>query len=160
MQVAIKHLNTTYMWDKIRVQGGAYGGGSSFDTFSGLFSFSSYRDPNLLETLANYDGAAAFLRQPIGDQDLTRSIIGVIGTIDAYRLPDAKGFTSLLWELMGDTDEARQERREQVLGASRQGLRRRWPMASMRCARTARSWCSAPRRRSTQPMPSAARSSR
>jgi presequence protease len=118
LQVAIKHLNTTYMWDKIRVQGGAYGGGSSFDTFSGLFSFSSYRDPNLLETLANYDGAAAFLRQPVGEQDLTRSIIGVIGTIDAYRLPDAKGFTSLLWELMGDTDELRQERREQVLGAS------------------------------------------
>lgn len=118
LQVAIKHLNTTYMWDKIRVQGGAYGGGSGYDSFSGLFVFTSYRDPNLLETLANYDGAAQFLRQPVGEQDLTRSIIGVIGTIDSYRLPDAKGFMSLIWELTGDTEEGRQERREQVLGAS------------------------------------------
>ena len=46
--VAMRHLNTTYLWDKVRVQGGAYGGGSGFDPFSGGFIFSSYRDPNLL----------------------------------------------------------------------------------------------------------------
>ncbi len=120
LAVAIKHLNTTYMWDKIRVQGGAYGGSSSFDPFSGSFAFTSYRDPNLLATLANYDGAAAFLRQPVGEQDLTRSIIGVIGAIDTYRLPDAKGFVSLLRELADDTEAARQQRREEVLGATRQ----------------------------------------
>lgn len=118
MAVALKHLNTTYMWDKIRVQGGAYGGGSSFDPFSGNFAFTSYRDPNLIETLDNYDNAAAFLRQAIGEQELTRSVIGVIGGVDTYRLPDAKGFTSMLWELMGDTDEARQARREEILGAT------------------------------------------
>jgi presequence protease len=118
MAVAVKHLNTTYMWDKIRVQGGAYGGGSSFDPFSGNFAFTSYRDPNLLATIDNYDNAAAYLRQAVGEQDLTRSVIGVIGSVDTYRLPDAKGFTSMLWELMGDTEEARQQRREQILGAS------------------------------------------
>ena len=42
----------------------------------------------------------------VGEQDLVRSVIGVIGSIDTYRLPDAKGFTSLMWELTGDTDEA------------------------------------------------------
>jgi Zn-dependent M16 (insulinase) family peptidase len=117
--VAIKHLNTTYMWDKVRVQGGAYGGSSSLDPFSRGFAFTSYRDPNLLETIDNYDNAAGYLRQAVGEQDLTRSIIGVIGGVDAYRLPDAKGFVSLVWELIGDTDEARQLRREQVLGATR-----------------------------------------
>ncbi|HEV7274751.1 MAG TPA: insulinase family protein [Devosiaceae bacterium] len=118
--VVVKHLNTTYLWDRIRVQGGAYGGGAGFDQFAGSFVFTSYRDPNLLETLENYDQAAAFLRQGVGEQDLTRSIIGVIGAVDTYRLPDAKGFTSLLWELMGDTEEARQQRREEILGASQQ----------------------------------------
>jgi hypothetical protein len=117
--VAIKHLNTTYMWDKVRVQGGAYGGSSSFDIFSRGFAFTSYRDPNLLGTIDNYDKAASFLRQAVSEQDLTRSIIGVIGSVDAYRLPDAKGFVSMVWELLGDTDEARQARREQILGASR-----------------------------------------
>lgn len=118
MAVAVKHLNTTYMWDKIRVQGGAYGGGASFDPFSGNFLFTSYRDPNLVETLDNYDKAAAFLRQAVGEQSLTRSVIGVIGGVDGYRLPDAKGFTSMLWELMGDTDTARLQRREEILTAS------------------------------------------
>lgn len=117
-QVAVRHLNTTYLWDKVRVQGGAYGGGSSIDLFPALFNYSSYRDPNLLGTLEVYDGAAEFLRQGIGETDLVRSIIGVIGTYDRYMLPDAKGHFSLMQHLTGDTDEARQARREQVLGAA------------------------------------------
>lgn len=116
--VAIKHLNTTYMWDKVRVQGGAYGGSSGLDPFSGTFAFTSYRDPNLVETIDIYDKAAAFLKDGVGEQDLVRSVIGVIGSVDTYRLPDAKGFTSLVWDLTGDTDEARQQRREEILGAS------------------------------------------
>ena len=116
--VALRHLNTTYMWDKVRVQGGAYGGGAGFDPFSGQFIFTSYRDPNLLQTLDAYDAAAAFLQQGVGEQDLVRSIIGAIGAIDTYRLPDAKGFVSLMWELSGNTDENRQKRREEVLNAS------------------------------------------
>lgn len=116
--VAIRHLNTTYLWDRVRVQGGAYGGSSGLDSNSGCFAFTSYRDPNLLGTIDNYDGAAAYLRAGVGEQDLTRSIIGVIGAIDAYRLPDAKGFASLMFELTGETDETRQQRRDEVLGAS------------------------------------------
>ena len=116
--VALRHLNTTYLWDKVRVQGGAYGGSASFDPFSGGFFFSSYRDPNLLETLTAYDGAAAYLKDGVGEQDLVRSIIGAIGSIDTYRLPDAKGFISLMWELTGNTDENRQQRRDEVLGAT------------------------------------------
>jgi Zn-dependent M16 (insulinase) family peptidase len=117
MAVAVTHLNT-YMWDKIRVQGGAYGGSAGWDPFSGNFTFTSYRDPGLLETLKSYDAAAKWLRQPLGEQALTRSVIGVIGTLDSYQLPDAKGFTSMLWELIEDTEQARQKRREEVLDAS------------------------------------------
>jgi Zn-dependent M16 (insulinase) family peptidase len=121
--VAIKHLNTTYMWDKVRVQGGAYGGSSGLDPFAGTFAFTSYRDPNLVETLDVYDGAAKFLEAGVGEQDLVRSVIGVIGSVDTYRLPDAKGFTSLIWELSGDTDEDRQRRREEILAASSQDFK-------------------------------------
>src|SRR5262249_35602793 len=44
-------LQTTWLWERIRVQGGAYGGFSVFDNQSGTFSYLSYRDPNLLSTL-------------------------------------------------------------------------------------------------------------
>lgn len=116
--VAIKHLNTTYLWDKVRVQGGAYGGSSGLDPFAGTFAFTSYRDPNLVDTIDVYDKASAFLKAGVGEQDLVRSVIGVIGAVDTYRLPDAKGFTSLVWELAGDSEGARQQRRDEILGAS------------------------------------------
>lgn len=59
-----------------------------------MFSFLSYRDPNLLKTLDVYDGTGEFLRQLEMDDDaLTKAIIGTIGDVDAYQLPDAKGYS-------------------------------------------------------------------
>ena len=49
---------------------------------------------------------------------LVISIIGVIGQIDGYQLPDAKGFTSLVQTLIGDSAERRQRRRDEVLGTT------------------------------------------
>ena len=115
--VAIRRLNTGYLWDKVRVQGGAYGSSSGFQETTGSFTFSSYRDPNLLQTLDAYDQASSFLSQEVGDAELTRSIIGVIGQIDSYQLSDAKGFSSLIQTLIGDSAERRQRRRDEVLSA-------------------------------------------
>ena len=110
--VAMNHLNTTWLWDKVRVQGGAYGGSCNFDQHSGGFSFLSYRDPNLQPTLDIYDKSPDFLRsEQVDEAELTRSIIGVIGDMDSYLLPDAKGWNSLENHLIGYTDEIRQRRR-------------------------------------------------
>ena len=46
-----KLLGTTWLWDRVRVSGGAYGGFSDFDHHTGLLTFLSYRDPNLLKTV-------------------------------------------------------------------------------------------------------------
>jgi len=117
--VIAKYLSTTYIWEKIRIQGGAYGGFFAFDHRSGVLTYLSYRDPNLLETLDRYDGTAAFLRQlDLSQDELTKSIIGAIGDMDQYQLPDAKGFTSLARYLTGDTDKKRQRRRDEVLGTT------------------------------------------
>lgn len=119
VDVVNNFLGTTWLWDKIRVQGGAYGGFSAFEFRSGVFSYLSYRDPNLLGTLNNYDGTANFLRQQnLTQEEVTKSVIGVIGTLDAYQLPDAKGYNSMLRYLVGDTEEKRQIRREQVLATT------------------------------------------
>lgn len=116
--VVLRFLNTTYLWDKVRVQGGAYGGSSRFDLSSGNFSFLSYRDPNLLKTLDVYDGAAKALRAGIGETDLTRSIIGVIGDADRPEFVDAKGYSAMWRILTGTTDAIRQQRRDEILGVS------------------------------------------
>jgi Zn-dependent M16 (insulinase) family peptidase len=106
------------------VQGGAYGGHCSFDRYSGGFTFVSYRDPNLLATLDVYDRTAAFLRGAELDRaELTRNIVGTIGEVDTYRLPDAKGYASMQRHLIGDTDEARQRMREEILATTAADLR-------------------------------------
>jgi Zn-dependent M16 (insulinase) family peptidase len=117
--VITNYLRTTWLWEKVRVQGGAYGGFCNFDSQSGVLNYLSYRDPNLLGTLENYDRSSSFLRQiELNESELTKSIIGAIGQMDAYQLPDAKGYTSLARYLLGLTDEIRQQRRDEVLATS------------------------------------------
>ena len=117
--VISKYLRTTWLWEKVRVQGGAYGGFCVFDQRSGGFTFLSYRDPNLAGTLDVYDQTSTFLRQlDLSDSELSRSIIGTIGEVDSYQLPDAKGYTSMVRHLVGDTPELRQRIREEILGTS------------------------------------------
>jgi hypothetical protein len=117
-------LGTTWLWDRVRVSGGAYGGFSDFDSHSGMFTYLSYRDPNLLKTLDNYDATVDFLRDlEIGKEELTKSIIGTIGDVDSYQLPDAKGYTALMRHLLNVTDEERQERREQILGTTQKDFK-------------------------------------
>ncbi|MEW5871170.1 MAG: insulinase family protein [Chloroflexota bacterium] len=116
IDVINNYLRTTFIWERVRVQGGAYGGFCVFNHRSGVYTYVSYRDPNLLGTLENYDGAARFLRQlDLSQEELTKSIIGAVGDMDAYQLPDAKGFTSMLRYLAGDSDESLQRWREQIL---------------------------------------------
>ncbi len=123
--MARRYLRTTWLWDKIRVQGGAYGGQCMFDRYSGGFTFVSYRDPNLLATLDIYDRTADFLKgADLNEAELTRNIIGTIGEVDTYRLPDAKGFASMQRYLIGDTDEARQRMREEILSTTAADLRK------------------------------------
>ncbi len=113
------YLRNGYIWDKVRVQGGAYGGFVSFDRHSGIYAYLSYRDPNLADTLAVYDSVGAYLRGvDLPQEELTKSIIGAIGRLDAYQMPDAKGYTALVRTLLGSTVEERQRIRDQVLSTS------------------------------------------
>jgi Zn-dependent M16 (insulinase) family peptidase len=122
--VAQRYLRTTWLWDKVRVQGGAYGGQCMFNRYSGGFTFVSYRDPNLLATLDIYDQTPNFLKEAdLSEAELERNIIGTIGDVDTYRLPDAKGFASMQRHLIGDSDEARQRVREEILSTTAAQIR-------------------------------------
>lgn len=117
--VITNFLRATWLWERVRVHGGAYGGFCSFDRRSGVFSYVSYRDPNLLDTLSVYDQTGRFLRElDLPQDELVKGIVGAIGNLDAYQLPDAKGFTSLVRYLLGETDEERQRMRDEVLGTT------------------------------------------
>jgi Zn-dependent M16 (insulinase) family peptidase len=124
--VAEAYVQHNWLLNKVRVQGGAYGGNCSFNRHSGDFTFVSYRDPNLLATLDVYDRTAEFLRTSpdLNEEELERHIIGTIGAIDTYQLPDAKGFVSMQRYLIGDTDASRQKVRDEVLSTTVADIRR------------------------------------
>ena len=117
--VISRYLRTAWLWERVRVQGGAYGAFCLFNHLSGTLTFVSYRDPNLIKTIETFDETVKFLRSTdITDDELTKCIIGTIGEIDRHLLPDAKGYTSMVRYLTKDTDEKRQLWRENVLNTS------------------------------------------
>ena len=123
--VVTKFLDTTYLWEQVRVIGGAYGGYSNLDLASGLLLLLSYRDPNIEKTLDVYRNIAAYLKTcAVPAEEIQKSIIGTIGDIDAYQLPDAKGFNALMNTLTGYTQEVRQQIRDSVLATSAEDFRR------------------------------------
>jgi Zn-dependent M16 (insulinase) family peptidase len=114
--VILKHLRREYLWEKIRVRGGAYGGSVNFSVGSGLLTYMSWRDPNITGTLHNFDAAADYLQAiNLSDSDMEKAIIGAIGDLDSHDLPDAKGFKSMLRHMVGYTDAMRQQYRDEVL---------------------------------------------
>jgi Zn-dependent M16 (insulinase) family peptidase len=114
--VVSRYVRNKFLWERVRVQGGAYGAFSSFDRHSGTMTLVSYRDPNILKTLDAFDHVPHFLESiELTDEELDRSILGAIGELDAYMLPDAKGRASMLRFLTGDTDAIRQRMREEML---------------------------------------------
>ncbi len=119
-QVVARFLRTGYLWDHVRVMGGAYGGFCTFSPYSGFFSFLSYRDPNLSKTIDVYDAAAdavlAAAEQLKSDNDaLAQAIIGTIGDMDGSLSPDQKGFTAMQRWLINESAEHRQNYRNQIL---------------------------------------------
>ncbi|MCJ2165628.1 MULTISPECIES: insulinase family protein [unclassified Pseudodesulfovibrio] len=123
-QVVNKLIRTGYLWEKVRVQGGAYGAFCIMDRLAGALAFVSYRDPNVADTVAAFDAAADYLETVnINGDELEKSIIGAIGEIDSYQLPDAKGFTSLIRHLTGQDNGYLQIIRDQVLSATEADFR-------------------------------------
>jgi len=121
--VVSKFLRTGYLWDHVRVIGGAYGGFCTFSPEDGFFSFLSYRDPNLAGTLDVYDATASHLaasaKALAEDPDaLSTAIIGAIGDMDSVLSVDQKGWTSLQRWMSGVTPEARQRFRNEIIDCS------------------------------------------
>jgi Zn-dependent M16 (insulinase) family peptidase len=117
--VITRFLRTAWLWERVRVQGGAYGAFCLFNHLSGTLTFVSYRDPNLMKTVETFDQTVQFLRSlDLRDEELTKSIIGTIGDIDRHLLPDAKGYTSLVRYLTNDTEAKRLQLRQEVLHTS------------------------------------------
>lgn len=113
-----------YLWNQVRVKGGAYGCMCGFAQ-SGDCYFVSYRDPNLKNTIQVYENAADYIAgfEP-DERELTQFIIGAISDLDAPMSAAGKGLFSLSGFMTDLTDADLQKERDEVLAATAQDLKR------------------------------------
>ena len=124
---ALKVLKTImgydYLWNQVRVVGGAYGCFGTF-TRTGKVSFGSYRDPNLKRTLDIYDAAADYLENfEASERDMTKYILGTVSDLDFPLSPSAKGTQSKDAYLCNDSFEKIQKERDEILGCTSADIR-------------------------------------
>ena len=87
--VATRAISYDYLWNEVRVKGGAYGTGFRHGA-AGTRSFWSYRDPAIDGTLGRYDGCAEWLADWDGNEDeLTGYIVSTVAAHDAPVKPRA-----------------------------------------------------------------------
>jgi hypothetical protein len=122
--VLARQLSNGYLYRRIRVQGGAYGGSCRYEPVNGLFSFLSYRDPHLEETLAAYrDAVNSVCAEPIEADELEKAVIGAVGALDRPLDPAGRGYTAMIREFSGLTDALRLRFREEVLDIAPERIR-------------------------------------
>lgn len=123
LQILKVILSYDYLWQNIRVKGGAYGCMSNFNRI-GEGYFVSYRDPNLAKTIEVYDGIAEYLRSfTVDDRDMTKYIIGTISNIDQPMTPASKGDRSMNLYMNHVSEEMIRRERNQVLDATQEDIR-------------------------------------
>jgi Zn-dependent M16 (insulinase) family peptidase len=114
-----RYLEASWLMKQLRMKSGAYGGMCVFHPLSGLFTWASYRDPNVLDTLQIFDQSAHYLRkQVIERHQLTRSIIGACGQIDRHERPETRAYSSMCRYLSGESLESLQQFRDELLTAT------------------------------------------
>jgi Zn-dependent M16 (insulinase) family peptidase len=117
-------LTTGFLWERIRVGGGAYGARATPSGLEALFSFSTYRDPNTSASLAAFREALLNASRLILDRDeFEKVVLGAAGKEDRPMAPGEKSFVALKRSLLGITDEQRQARRDTLIACTPAQLR-------------------------------------
>lgn len=116
-------LSYGYLWNEVRVKGGAYGVMCGFPR-SGEAYFVSYRDPKLVETNEVYHSVINYLRDFEADErEMTQYVIGTISSVDTPLNPRAKGNRSQVAYLSQLTEADVQKERDEILGVSVEDIR-------------------------------------
>ena len=111
-------LSTSYLWEKIRMQGGAYGAFAFAYGLEGAFAFASYRDPHTLRTMKTYrDALKESCDGEITQSEIDLAVAGILGGEFRPLSPAEKGAAAFRRTLRGVTDSLRQNLLDTYLSA-------------------------------------------
>jgi len=116
-------LDLDYLWNTVRVQGGAYGAGAIVRRL-GDFNFYSFRDPNVAGTFDVYDRAYEYVKNFDEDvREMTKYIIGTIAELDSPLSNRQKGEESDSNYFSGITIEDLRKERQEILSTTAEDIR-------------------------------------
>lgn len=122
LSVLSQLLTHSYLHPEIREKGGAYGAFAGNGPVQGLFTFSSYRDPNPMNSLKVYNNSGIFARdRSWTERELDEAKLGIFQSLDAPVSVDDEG---MRYFMSGVTHEMDQRWREQVLDVTTQDVNR------------------------------------
>jgi hypothetical protein len=119
------YLTNGFLHGRIREQGGAYGGGASYQPDSGALRFYSYRDPRFAETLTDFDRAITWLMEERHEErQLEEAILRVLSDIDRPESPAGEAMAAYFGSRHGRTPAHRRALRRAVMEVSMEQLKR------------------------------------
>jgi presequence protease len=123
MLVLATMLRYEYLWTHIRVQGGAYGANATFDR-SGTLVLSTYRDPQLLQSLQVFAGLPDWLRKvSLSEREMTKYVIGTMSGVDVPLTNSVKVSQAAIRRFWKVTDAMRQQTRDEILQVTPDDIR-------------------------------------
>ncbi|MGR6873925.1 insulinase family protein [Pseudomonas sp. HK3] len=118
-------LRNGFLHTAIREQGGAYGGGASQDSSTGIFKFYSYRDPRITGTFEDFDRSIDWFKNTEHDAEaLEQSILGIVSSIDKPGSPAGEAKQAFHNNLQGRNEHWRNAYRQRILKVTMADLQR------------------------------------
>ena len=116
-------LRNEYLHKRVREQGGAYGGGATYDPFSGTFKMFSYRDPRFIETLEDFENSLTWASLGSFDDDMIlESKLSVLSDIDKPSSPAGEAFKDYRLNSENRSQKNRQSYRNNIFNVSKEDL--------------------------------------
>ena len=116
-------MSYDYLWNNVRVKGGAYGCMNNYGRTGSAYMV-SYRDPNLEKTNQIFEDSVSYTEHfEASERDMTKYIIGTISSMDTPLNPNAKGSRSMSAWMTGLTEEDVQKERDEVLSCTEKDIR-------------------------------------
>ena len=122
-KVAANIVTLDYLWNKVRVQGGAYGVGLSIENTGNIYAY-SYRDPTPGRSLDVYAGAADYLDSFCdAGESIDKYIISTMAKFEPLQSPRAQGSTADAAWFAGQTGEDYARMKKEILHTDHDKLR-------------------------------------
>lgn len=117
--LVLEHIiNCDYLWQKIRVMGGAYDCYANF-RYDGIISFTSFRDPHCFETINAFKEITDYVRKlSLTPSELNQYIIGAYNNMTLVQSPVNSAYTELCRTLCNITHQSVVNVRHQIINTT------------------------------------------